>query len=285
MAAVEKNILKIYNRRNTIFPHMQTVEHMSRTYELTIVKDGKISYFIDGEKYDIFPGQMLFINANVMHHRIYEHGEGRFDTIVVSPELLFPGMLESYYDRITSDQSPSFMLFSSGSSRHKEIIDLFAKLFEIYARRERGFEFEGMSQLYLASNKLVSYIEKVPSRRGVESINKAEEHKIYMKKMLEFIANNCHEKLSLAIIGESAGICRSRCCAYFKEYMNMSANDYLSQYRLAKSIEILENNDISLAQAAKMSGFNGASYYSELFKKVSGLTPTEWSGIAMPGRL
>lgn len=298
--------ISFYNEKNSAWPHLLTVEHFSDSYEITIVKKGMVSYLIEGKVFNIFENQMLFINTNILHHRIESNKEGNnrirtkenlrqeflrvsqaeslistprhekreeveFDTLILSPEAIFPGTLINYYARISGDNAIPFMLFSRSASRHREIIELFENAFFIFNNRDEGYELDGLGELYRASNKLISYISKIPNKSGESSKNA-----LMMRAMVEYVQNNFNKKISLATLGEAAGICRSRCCSIFKEYMNESANDYVSYYRLAKSIEMSEANDMSIAEIAACCGFNGASYYSELFKKVVGCTPTEY---------
>ena len=46
--------------------------------------------------------------------------------------------------------------------------------------------------------------------------------------------------------------------------------------RITKSLESLKNPDVTIAEAAVASGFEDQSYYTRAFKKVKGITPTEW---------
>lgn len=256
---------------NSRFPHLLTVEHFEDSYEFTIVKDGAVTYSIEGKEYNVFKGQMIFINANVLHHRVDTDKNSIFETIVVSTKALFPGKMIDYYKKVSGDNRIPFLLFSSGALKHREVIEPLETAFELYKAKEEGYEFDIMSILFKANKKLNNYIEKIAGRFEEEH----HEPKA-MKLMIAYIQDNYDKKLSLSKIGEAAGMCRSRCCSSFKDYMPLSANDYLAYYRLAKSVELFENPDISFVQIAKAVGFGGASYYSEIFKKIVGSTPTEY---------
>lgn len=269
--------VRFYNEKNSIWPHMLTVEHFDNSYEIIIVREGIVRYSVLGKIYKVTSNQMMFINSNVLHHRVSmgqifnQEETAKFDVIIINPEAVFPGHLAGFYQSISGEDALPFLIFSQGSQRQREIIDMFAAATCKYKEKKKGYELDVLSDIYRASNMLINYISNMPARLGDDK-----DIPMVMKDMIGYIQENYKKKLTLAMIGEAAGICRSRCCSNFKSYLKESANDYLAYYRLAKSIEISEANDMSFAEIAKECGFNGASYYSELFKKVVHCTPTEY---------
>jgi transcriptional regulator GlxA family with amidase domain len=83
------------------------------------------------------------------------------------------------------------------------------------------------------------------------------------------------EKISLKDICDSGNIGTNLCTQLFKKYTNMSPIDYLRCYRIEKSLELLRDTDMTITEIAYATGFNGASYYAETFRKYAGYTPTQ----------
>ena len=52
-------------------------------------------------------------------------------------------------------------------------------------------------------------------------------------------------------------------------------NIFLIDYRINKSIELLSDRNLSITDIAFMVGFNSASHYTEIFKKLIGRTPNQ----------
>lgn len=73
-------------------------------------------------------------------------------------------------------------------------------------------------------------------------------------------------------------ICRNKCCQIFKRYTNQSPIEFLNQYRLEISRNLLENKELSILEIAQYCGFNHSSYYSKLFYRSYHCTPTEYRG-------
>ena len=58
--------------------------------------------------------------------------------------------------------------------------------------------------------------------------------------------------------------------------VHMSVTQYLTGLRIGKARELLEATDIRSSQIAQEVGYNDAHYFSYLFKKNTGLTPSEY---------
>ena len=97
-----------------------------------------------------------------------------------------------------------------------------------------------------------------------------------MHRMTGFIQRNYSEKISLNDIAEAGAICRSKCCKIFREFLGKTPVEYLTEYRISKSIELLNTTDMSITDIAVNCGFCGSSYYAETFMKLMKCTPSEY---------
>ena len=58
--------------------------------------------------------------------------------------------------------------------------------------------------------------------------------------------------------------------------MDINLFDYLQQYRLEKSKELLNNLNYKVYEISEMVGYGDTKYFSNIFKKAFGLTPIEY---------
>ena len=70
-------------------------------------------------------------------------------------------------------------------------------------------------------------------------------------------------------------MCRSSCCKLFREYLHKSPVTYLTEYRIRRSMELLDSS-APITEIAMNCGFSGASYFAETFRRVAGCTPGEY---------
>ena len=71
-------------------------------------------------------------------------------------------------------------------------------------------------------------------------------------------------------------ISRTLLFARMKSVFNTSPNNYLLNQRIERAKELLRQPDVYVADVAYRSGFSDPKYFSKCFKKLTGMTPTEF---------
>ena len=97
-----------------------------------------------------------------------------------------------------------------------------------------------------------------------------------MKAMIQMIQESYQNRIMLSEIAAAGAVGQSKCCRLFKAYLNMTPNDYLTQYRLDKSRALLQETEVPVTRIAEEVGFGSASYYTKVFREWYGETPTEY---------
>ena len=95
-------------------------------------------------------------------------------------------------------------------------------------------------------------------------------------KILLFIHTNYKYDISLCDIAKSASISKSECSRLFQRALSCTPFEYLTNYRLSKSQEYLSNESYSITNIAGLVGFNSANYYTTVFRKNLGYTPSHY---------
>ena len=93
---------------------------------------------------------------------------------------------------------------------------------------------------------------------------------------IEYLENNYNKKLSLKEISEELFVSPNYLSRLFKKEMDINLFDYLQQYRLEKSKELLNNLNYKVYEISEMVGYGDTKYFSNIFKKAFGLTPIEY---------
>ena len=91
-----------------------------------------------------------------------------------------------------------------------------------------------------------------------------------------FIADNYQKNISLNSIAEIVHLNPVYFSILFKREEGVNFLDYLTQYRLDMAKELLKDVKYNVNQVANMTGFRDARYFSKIFKKSVGITPTEY---------
>ena len=62
----------------------------------------------------------------------------------------------------------------------------------------------------------------------------------------------------------------------FKEEYGISPVEYLTEKRMEKAVALLETNYFSIKEVAKRCGFENEKYFSCVFKKFHGISPSKY---------
>jgi two-component system response regulator YesN len=94
--------------------------------------------------------------------------------------------------------------------------------------------------------------------------------KLYMAQ------NFTNPNLMLQDVAKAVGMSNSRFSTVFSQQTGQTFTEYLIYLRLNKAKEMLRTTDTRSSQIAREVGYNDAHYFSYIFKKNAGITPSEY---------
>lgn len=97
-----------------------------------------------------------------------------------------------------------------------------------------------------------------------------------IRKVRLYLEENYSSKLSLDDLSTLFYIDKFYLCEQFKEQYGVSVMDYLISVRITEAKKLIRFTDKTLDDIADEVGINGAAYFSRLFKKVEGVSPSEF---------
>lgn len=98
----------------------------------------------------------------------------------------------------------------------------------------------------------------------------------YVQKAVAFIKNNVHQKVTVYDIAKHTGIDRSYLSRLFREYRNVSPQQYILNVKMNAAAQYLKNTDISIAEVAKSVGYEDYHVFNKVFKNHFGISPSVW---------
>ncbi|RCX17531.1 two-component system response regulator YesN [Anaerobacterium chartisolvens] len=111
------------------------------------------------------------------------------------------------------------------------------------------------------------------SETGNESCNK---RKKLIDDVKKYVGLHYSERITLEEISKTFFISKSYFCHVFKEHTGMNFYNYLNDFRIEKAKSLLKNTYYKNYEISEMIGFENSSYFNQLFKKVTGMTPCEY---------
>jgi len=84
------------------------------------------------------------------------------------------------------------------------------------------------------------------------------------------------ESLSITKISDHIHMAPTYLCSLFKEKTSKTLNQYITEVRIDKSKELLLSNNYKISDISSMIGFRDQGYFAKLFRKITGMTPSEY---------
>ena len=115
------------------------------------------------------------------------------------------------------------------------------------------------------------------ARKIYQSFHQNEGHyKNDVAKTIAYIEENYMHRLTLASISANVNLSSSYLCRVFKSEVGTSITSYLNNLRIRKAATLIKEQDLSLKEISAMVGIDDQLYFSRLFKKCMGISPSEY---------
>ncbi len=92
----------------------------------------------------------------------------------------------------------------------------------------------------------------------------------------DYVARHYQQGLSVQKVAEGLSISSSYLSKLAKRYLHASFVDYLTDYRLERAKDLLGTTSLMTYEIAEKVGYPDARYFSSIFKKRLGVTPSEY---------
>ena len=205
-----------------------------------------VNHSVNGEIIELNEGDMIFVNSAQLHYGFWEKKEPcEFLCVLFGIELL-SAVPDSVISKLIGNNSPSYIIFRSSDIEDKTVIDRLTKLNTICEQQKDGYELSAVTLCYETASSLFERCTGTVKELHENSRRLSELH-----AMIGFIQGHYTEKLSLEDISASGQVCRSKCFELFKEFVGKTPVDYLNEYRISKSLDLLKTSDMNVTEIAE----------------------------------
>lgn len=97
-----------------------------------------------------------------------------------------------------------------------------------------------------------------------------------LQEILDYIGKHYQEDLDLSDLANNFNFNYSYISTYFNTKMGENFSEYLNRIRINHACEYLERGGYSIAEISDLVGYSDQSYFSRVFKKISGETPSAY---------
>ena len=254
--------------------------HPDRTiphHILVYVKKGCINVCEDGTQYKIGEHELLFLKAGI-HHWGNEEIKAGTEWFYVHFHLDEPDLkldTPDVYVRFLRDQE-----FSLADYQHQVVLPkqysldrhnpIRTKLEEMYASFRSDSPFRGVECSQLLMKRMLSLDEPAYSRAGMEKQD------IITRKLIGYLQSYLSGPLSSGKISAFMEMNYRYLCDVFKKKTGMTIHQYHTRLRIMESMRLMRESTLNISQVAEEAGYMDPLYFSTVFKKINGISPTEY---------
>ncbi len=139
-----------------------------------------------------------------------------------------------------------------------------------YAARKHLFENERVLRPEMFTN-----IKESPDNRD-EHPHQGADRSRYIRKAKQYISEHYSENINLDEICSFAGVSKNYFCHLFRNETGLSIWEFLTDFRVEKARQLLAGSDMKNYEIAYHIGYENPSYFSRIFRKLTGKSPTDY---------
>ncbi len=147
-----------------------------------------------------------------------------------------------------------------------ELTNILKRAKETILKREKGLQYVSKLRKEIVKLSNDQEIEADHAMNGKESVH----------LVTDYIRNHYNEDISLEMIAGKVFINPAYFSQLFKKEVGCGFNDYLNNLRIKNAKILLMQPFLKVNEVADMVGYNNIVYFNRIFKKYTGVTPSEY---------
>lgn len=249
--------------------------HWHPEIEITYVQKGTMCYKVNHMVYHLKEGDIVFNNSGALHSGTMKNQEDcTYIPVTFDPRLIY-GFFQStinskYVDPVLQDSLLPAICIDQSEPWHRPFREYLLHIIDLDEKKPDFYELDITICLQSMWRLLLEHIIYEPQASRENSLEYDR-----IKKILSYIEENYQNKITLNDIAGHIHLCESECTRLFKRHMNTTLFAFLQEYRIERSLEVLQAGEPVSAVADK-AGFSDPNYYSKVFTKIKGCSPREY---------
>lgn len=227
-------------------------------FQYTLKGQGAIR--IKNYTFTLEPGDAFFVHVPSNHNYYLPQNSNEWEFLYFS---IYGEEANRLFYKITNSYGYIFKL-TNYSEPIKHILETIEKI-----------ETTGINNSYVASASAYKFIMKFLEylEYGYQQKNN---YPISIVKAIQFIEKNYKEDITLDDIVKVSNLSKYHFTRQFKKYVKKTPINYLTNVRINNALSYLSINTKSLEWIAQEVGFHSSNYFSKVFKKNIGISPSNY---------
>ena len=246
----------------------QKALHQHKHYEILHIQgnDRFPSYFRVGNTDYAFTSQSIMLAPPNTKHMTIRHTKNSTRTLLcIRPTFL---ELIANFTCINANAIFSRYVLNYSESQISEFLNLTAQILREYKYSAKP---EDNSHLRVMLAQLLYNLSQYKSFSEPILI---QENSIY--DIIDYVKHKYFENITLDSLSQQFNINKYDICRRFKNITKYTLNEFLTNVRINKARELLEDTTLPITTISKNVGYNSSSYFTKTFRTHVGFSPTDY---------
>ena len=253
-------------------------------WEFLYVDKGEVEVSGDDRQYVLKKGQMIFHKPGEFH-KLWANGEVAPNLVVISFECDSPAM-RFFENRVLAAgdverDCMAAIISEAQSAFFTPLNDPDTQLLE--RREEAPFAAEQVIRLNL--EWMLIHLLRTARTAAAESraaqqpgsLIREKNQKDFMDKVTAYLEANIHRRLTLEDVCRENLVGRSYLQKIFREKTGGGVMEYFGRLKIEAAKQMIRHNRNNFTEISSRLGYTSIHYFSRHFKKVTGMTPSEYA--------
>lgn len=251
--------------------------HWHDEWEIIFVQDGRFQFYVDGKLFTIKKHQAVLIDRYAIHttSSCETGSNSSYSCFVFGLKFLCPDsesyIYQHYFSKLHSDSINLTQPITGEKPYEQEVLKQI-QLLEQYSTTPKSNALPIQIALLSIFDILIrEQAYTIPSHPYTVQNERIKTALLYMNQ-------NYQLPLQISKLAASLNISTDYFIRLFKAMMGLTPKQYLQNLRIQEAVSIMyQEPDLPISEIAQKAGFDDINYFSRYFKKVTGLTPTQYA--------
>lgn len=249
-------------------------------WEFCCVDKGEVNVISGTTPHSLRKGQIVFHKPNEFH-TLKANGKIAPNLVVMSFHCKSPCM-DFFADKILeiNDTERNLLAQIIIEARRCFTTPLDDPYLQKLGRTEPSpFASEQLIRIYLEQMLLQMrrrYMDNQPSTPPVKSIKRTNDTQIY-ERIVSYLENQICEHITIEEVCRENLIGRSQLQKLFRERNGCGVITYFSKLKIGLAKQLIREHHLNFTQISDHLGYTSVHYFSRQFKKITGMTPSEYA--------
>ena len=248
-------------------------------WELVYVDKGRVEVCRDGERICLEQGQVIFHKPNEFHSIRALDSEPNFMVISFVSTSLAMGSFEGCCMSLQRLHKGLLASIIQEAERCYEIPRNDTSLRRLRRRPDAPLGSEQLIKTYL--EQLLIFLLRSLTRGEERSLlPQTTEEVPLVAAIREYLTVRCEENVRIEDVCRAFGYSKSFLSRLFREHTGKSLAAFAREQKIRRARALIRQGELNFAQIAAALGFEDPQYFSRVFRKETGMTPTEYKNRA-----